>query len=56
MDLIEAKARQYEQNYSDRERKKLGTHYTPNAVIDYIVNRVLRPLSEQCVKFFTGAL
>lgn len=46
MDLVEAKARQCEQNYSDRERKRLGTHYTPNAVIDYIVNRVLRPLSE----------
>jgi SAM-dependent methyltransferase len=46
MDVIEAKARQYEQGYSDRDRKRLGTHYTPDAVIDYIVKRVLRPLSD----------
>jgi len=46
MDLIESKARQYEQNYSDRDRKRLGKHYTPNAIIDYIVKRVLRPLPE----------
>lgn len=46
MDVIEAKARQYERGYSDRDRKRLGTHYTPDAVIDYIVKRVLRPLSD----------
>ena len=46
MDVIEAKARQHEQGYSDRDRKKLGAHYTPDAVIDYIVRRVLRPLSD----------
>ena len=46
MDVIEAKARQYERGYSNRECKSLGTHYTPDAVIDYIVNRVLRPLSD----------
>jgi len=44
MDLIESKARQYEQNYSDRDRKRLGAHYTPDAVIDYIVKHVLQPL------------
>src|SRR3970040_582697 len=46
MDVIEGKGRQYERGYSNRERKSLGTHYTPDAVIDYIVNRVLRPLSD----------
>lgn len=44
MDVVEAKARQCERSYSDRERKRLGTHYTPDAVIDYIVKRVLQPL------------
>ncbi|OHB77621.1 MAG: hypothetical protein A2Z25_05820 [Planctomycetes bacterium RBG_16_55_9] len=46
MDVIEAKARQYEQRYSDRDRKRLGTHYTPDSVIDYIVKRVLHLLSD----------
>jgi len=46
MDLIEAEARQRERDYSDRDRKRLGTHYTPDAVVDYIVNRVLRPVSD----------
>lgn len=44
MDAVEARARQCERNYSDRDRKRLGAHYTPDAVVDYIVKRVLRPL------------
>jgi len=47
MALIETKARQCEQSYSDGDRKRLGTHYTPDAVINYIVNRVLKPLFER---------
>jgi type I restriction-modification system DNA methylase subunit len=47
MDVIEAKARQCELDYSDRDRKRFGTHYTPDAVVDYIVKRVLRPMTDQ---------
>lgn len=43
MSLIETKARQHEQTYSIDHRKLLGTHYTPDSVVDYIVNRTLRP-------------
>jgi adenine-specific DNA-methyltransferase len=43
MTSIETKARQHEHTYSDDHRKLLGTHYTPDSVVDYIVNRTLRP-------------
>ncbi|HHT9135981.1 MAG TPA: Eco57I restriction-modification methylase domain-containing protein [Candidatus Wunengus sp. YC60] len=46
MTLIETKARQHEQTYSGNHRKLLGTHYTPDSVVDYIVNRTLRPYLE----------
>ena len=46
MTLIEIKARQHEQTYSIDHRKLLGTHYTPDSVVDYIVNRTLRPYLE----------
>src|SRR3972149_4864999 len=46
MTLIEIKARQHEQTYSIDHRKLLGTHYTPASVVDYIVNRTLRPYLE----------
>ena len=46
MTLIETKARQHEQTYSIDHRKLLGTHYTPDSVVDYIVNRTLRPYLE----------
>lgn len=44
MTLIEAKARQHEQSYSEGDRKRLGAHYTPDVVVDYIVRRALHPL------------
>jgi hypothetical protein len=50
--LIEAQARKHEQTYSDEHRKLLGTHYTPDPIVDYIVRRSLRPLLESpdCLK------
>lgn len=44
--LIETQARRHEQTYSDEHRKLLGTHYTPDPIVDYIVQRSLRPLLE----------
>ncbi len=44
--LIETQARKHEQTYSDGHRKLLGTHYTPDSIVDYIVRRALRPLLE----------
>ena len=44
--LIETRARKHEQTYSDEHRKLLGTHYTPDPIVDYIVQRSLRPLLE----------
>ena len=44
MALVEVRARQHEQNYSEPERKRLGAHYTPDSVVDYIVRHILRPL------------
>lgn len=44
--LIELQARKHEQTYSDEHRKLLGTHYTPDPIVDYIVWRSLRPLLE----------
>lgn len=46
MTLIETKARQHEQTYSIGHRKRLGTHYTPDSVVDYIVNQTLHPYLE----------
>jgi len=46
MTLIETRARQLEQTYSGNHRKLLGTHYTPDSVVDYIVNQTLRPYLE----------
>ncbi|MFO0793475.1 MAG: DNA methyltransferase, partial [Candidatus Brocadiaceae bacterium] len=46
MTLIETKARQHEQFYTNVHRKLLGTHYTPDSVVDYIVNRTLQPYVE----------
>jgi type I restriction-modification system DNA methylase subunit len=43
MELVEARARQHEQTYSDEHRKLLGAHYTPDALVDYIVRRALIP-------------
>lgn len=43
MALIETTARKHEQTYSTDHRKLLGTHYTPDSVVDYIVERVLQP-------------
>ncbi len=50
--LIEAQARRHEQTYSDEHRKLLGTHYTPDPIVDYIVQRTLRPLveSDNCLQ------
>ncbi len=50
--LIETKARKHEQTYSEEHRKLLGTHYTPDPIVDYIVRRILRPLleSSNCVQ------
>ncbi len=42
--IIETKARLHERTYSDSHRKLLGTHYTPEAVVDYIVTRALQPI------------
>jgi tRNA1(Val) A37 N6-methylase TrmN6 len=42
--LIETQARSHEQTYSDEHRKLLGTHYTPDSIVDYIVRRSLSPL------------
>ena len=44
MALIEAQARQQEQSYSEIDRKRLGAHYTPDAVVDYIASHTLKPL------------
>ena len=44
--IIESKARLHEQTYSDSHRKLLGTHYTPEAVVDYIVTRALLPIMQ----------
>jgi adenine-specific DNA-methyltransferase len=44
--LIETQARKHEQTYSDEHRKLLGTHYTPDPIVDYIVQRSLRPFLE----------
>ena len=41
---IELQARRQEQTYSEQHRKCLGTHYTPDPLVDYIVNRTLGPL------------
>jgi hypothetical protein len=46
MTLIEAKARQHEQSYSELDRKRLGAHYTPDAIIEYIVKHAIQPLLE----------
>lgn len=42
--IIESKARLHEQTYSKHHRKHLGTHYTPDAIVDYIVTRALQPI------------
>lgn len=39
--IVENIARAFEGNYSTRERKLSGTHYTPDDVIDYIVERTI---------------
>lgn len=44
MALIETQARRHELIYSEEHRKLLGTHYTPDPLVDYIVKRALRPL------------
>jgi adenine-specific DNA-methyltransferase len=44
MALIETQARQHEQSYSEIERKRLGAHYTPDSVVDYIIRHALQPL------------
>jgi methylase of polypeptide subunit release factors len=44
--LIETQARKHEQTYSNEHRKLLGTHYTPEPIVDYIVKRSLLPLLE----------
>jgi adenine-specific DNA-methyltransferase len=44
--LIETQARRHEQTYSDEHRKLLGTHYTPEPIVDHIVRRSLHPLLE----------
>lgn len=46
MALIEKRARGHERTYSDEHRKLLGTHYTPDAIVDYIVRRSLKPFTE----------
>jgi len=47
MTLVETQARRHEKMYSDYHRKLLGTHYTPEAVVEYIVNRSLQPYLEK---------
>ena len=44
--LIETRARKHEQTYSNEHRKLLGTHYTPDPIVDYIVQHSLCPLLE----------
>jgi adenine-specific DNA-methyltransferase len=44
--LIETQARKHEQTYTDEHRKLLGTHYTPDSIVDCIVRRALQPLLE----------
>ncbi len=39
--LIESIARAYETTYSTAERKLSGTHYTPDNIIDYIVEKTI---------------
>ncbi len=39
--IVENVARAFETTYSTRERKLSGTHYTPDNVIDYIVERTV---------------
>lgn len=46
MPLIETKARQHEHSYSALDRKRLGAHYTPDAIIEYIVKHTIQPLLE----------
>jgi type I restriction-modification system DNA methylase subunit len=43
---IESQALQQQSQYSDRQRKLLGIHYTPEIVVDYIVRRTLQPCLE----------
>lgn len=43
MKSIEINARQHERIYSINHRKLFGAHYTPDSVVDYIVNRTIRP-------------
>jgi len=40
--LVESIARAYEATYSTNERKLSGTHYTPDNVIEYIVEKTVR--------------
>ncbi|MBI4810035.1 MAG: N-6 DNA methylase, partial [Ignavibacteriales bacterium] len=50
--LIETQARRHEQTYSEEHRKLLGTHYTPDPIVNYIVQRSLHPFLESpdCLK------
>jgi adenine-specific DNA-methyltransferase len=44
---IESQALQHQSQYSDRRRKLLGIHYTPEIIIDYIVHCTLQPCLEK---------
>ena len=46
MALVEVRARQHEQCYSEGDRKRLGAHYTPDAIIGYIVKHTIQSLLE----------
>jgi hypothetical protein len=43
---IESQALQHQSRYSNRRRKLLGIHYTPEAIIDYIVRHTIQPCLE----------
>jgi len=44
---IEQQARYHQSEYSDEKRKSLGVHYTPDAIVEYIVRRVLQSCFER---------
>lgn len=44
--MIETQAREHELTYSEEHRKQLGTHYTPDSIVDYIVRHTLNTMLE----------
>jgi tRNA1(Val) A37 N6-methylase TrmN6 len=53
MILNESSAYQHEKNYSEANRKALGIHYTPDAIVDYIVRKTLAPFFKESNSFIS---